>query len=202
MAERVLLVRHGETAWSRLGRHTGRTDVELTEEGRRMARVLGARLAGEPWELLPGAQVRSSPMSRAWETCELVGLGERAERWDLLREWDYGAYEGLTAEEVQQRFDPSGERSWTLWQDGPEGGESVVDLARRADLVLEWVRQQPGDVVLFAHGHLLRMLGTRWLDQPPTFGGHLRLSPASLSVLSWAHGLPVWERWNDTGHLD
>jgi len=200
MAARILLVRHGETAWSESGQHTGRTDIPLLAGGRRAAKVLGERLHRPPWDGLPDAAVRTSPLSRARETCELAGFGGRARDWDELREWDYGAYEGLTSAQIKER---AGE-DWFIWRDGVRDGETLPALARRADGVLEWARAEPEgrDVLLFAHGHVLRMLGTRWLGREPSFAARLKLSPASLSVLGWAYGEPAVERWNDTGHLD
>lgn len=194
---RILLVRHGETEWSRSGRHTGRTDVPLLEEGRGMAERLGERLHRAPWDGLPGVEVRTSPLSRARETCELAGFGERATEWDVLREWDYGEYEGLTAAQIRER---AGE-GWRIWHDGVVGGESLADLSRRADEVVAWARSAQRDVLVFAHGHLLRALGARWLGQPVGYGGRLVLEPVGLSVLGWAYGEPAVARWNDTGHL-
>lgn len=194
---RILLVRHGETEWSRSGRHTGRTDVPLLDEGRRTAKLLGERLHRAPWDGLPGVQVRTSPLSRARETCELAGFGARATAWDVLREWDYGAYEGLTAAQIRET---AGE-GWQVWRDGVAGGESLAELSRRADEVVTWVRSGERDVLVFAHGHLLRALGARWLGEPVGYGARLVLEPVGLSVLGWAYGFPAIARWNDTGHL-
>jgi broad specificity phosphatase PhoE len=199
MAPRILLVRHGQTDWSLTGRHTGRTDIPLTEEGRRTARLLGDRLHRAPWRGLAGAdvEVRTSPLSRARETCDLVGLGERAKEWDTLLEWDYGRYEGLTPDQIR-----ADRPDWLLWRDGVPAGESVAQVTARADEIVAWARAADRDVVVFAHGHILRALGARWLGHELSFGAALRLDPASLSVLSWAYGAPAIERWNDTGHLD
>ncbi|NLU71255.1 histidine phosphatase family protein [Streptomyces sp. HNM0575] len=198
MAARILLVRHGKTEWSAAGRHTSRTDVPLLDEGRRAARLLGERLAREPWNGLPGAEVRTSPLSRARETCEIAGFGERAREWDALKEWDYGAYEGLTTEQIRK---DSG-TDWFVWRDGVVDGESMREVAARADGVVEWARSADRDVLLFAHGHFLRVLGARWLGQEVPFGACLSLAAASFSVLGWAYGSPAVGRWNDTGHLD
>jgi len=196
MAPRILLARHGQTEWSLLGKHTGRTDVPLLEEGRQGAKALGERLHRAPLDGLPGAVVRTSPLLRASETCELAGLGDRAEPWDALLEWDYGAYEGMTPDEIQ------GVRpGWLIWRDGVPGGEAVAEVSARADEVVSWVRGQERDVVLFAHGHVLRAIGARWLGLPLSFGARVRLSPASLSVLGWAYGEAAIESWNDVGHL-
>ncbi|MTE19178.1 histidine phosphatase family protein [Streptomyces sp. TRM43335] len=198
MAARVLLVRHGQTEWSRSGWHTGRTDVPLLEEGRRMARALGERLARAPWNGLPDAEVRTSPLSRARETCDLAGLGDRAEDWDALLEWDYGAYEGLSTPAIRERV---GE-DWLIWRDGVVGGERLAEVAARADEVVAWTRGTDRDAVVFAHGHLLRVLGARWLGLDPSFAARLRLDPGALSVLGWAYGEPAIESWNDRGHLE
>lgn len=194
---RLLLVRHGVTEWSRGGRHTGRTDVPLLDDGRRSARMLGERLLRPPWSGLPGVQVRTSPLVRARETCDLAGFGDRADDWDLLQEWDYGAYEGLTAEEIRET---AGE-SWQIWRDGVRDGESLTELSQRADGVVEWVRASDRDVLVFAHGHLLRAVAARWLGEPVGHGARFVLKPVGLSELGWQYGAPAVLRWNDTGHL-
>lgn len=199
MAARVLLVRHGQTEWSVTGQHTGRTDIPLLDEGRRAAELLGERLHRAPWEGLPGVEVCTSPLSRARETSELAGFGAgRAREWDALMEWDYGDYDGLTPAEIKER---AGE-DWLIWRDGVSGGESLAEVSARTDEVVEWARSAERDVLLFAHGHVLRVLAARWLGYEPSFAARIRLSPASLSVLGWAYGEPAVERWNDTGHLD
>ncbi|WP_181768474.1 histidine phosphatase family protein [Streptomyces albidus (ex Kaewkla and Franco 2022)] len=198
MAARILLVRHGQTEWSTTGQHTGKTDVPLLDEGRRNAELLGRRLNSAPWGGLPGVEVRTSPLSRARETCELTGFGDRAQEWDALREWDYGAYEGLTTKQIREQTGTD----WLIWRDGVVDGESMRDLEARVDGIVEWARSADRDVLVFAHGHVLRVLGARWLGYGTPFGAGLTLSPASLSVLGWAYGDPAIERWNDTGHLD
>lgn len=198
MAPRILLVRHGRTEWSTTGRHTSHTDIPLLEQGRRDARLLGERLGSGPWAGLPGVEVRTSPLSRASETCDIAGFGDRATEWDALKEWDYGAYEGLTTEQIRE---DSG-TDWFVWRDGVLDGESMRAVAERADEIVEWARSADRDVLVFAHGHILRVLGARWLGQETPFGGCLSLSPASFSVLGWAYGAPAISRWNDTGHLD
>jgi probable phosphoglycerate mutase len=195
---RVLLARHGQTEWSTTGRHTGTTDIPLLEAGRDAAVRLGERLRRAPWDGLPDAEVRTSPLRRASETCELAGFGDRAQSWDALREWDYGDYEGLTTPQISERNG----RDWVIWRDGVAGGESLRELSARADQVVEWARSADRDVLLFAHGHVLRAIGARWLGLDPAFAAHLGLSPASLSVLGWAYGEPALTRWNDQGHLD
>ncbi|MEW2584370.1 histidine phosphatase family protein [Streptomyces virginiae] len=197
MAPRILLARHGQTAWSQLGKHTGRTDVPLLEEGKQGAKLLGERLARDPWKGLPGLEVRTSPLVRASESCELAGFGVRAEPWDSLMEWDYGDYEGMTPAEIQ-----AVRPGWLIWRDGVPGGESVADVSARADEVVTWARSAERDVLVFAHGHILRTLAARWLGFDASFGARIRLEPTSLSVLGWAYGAPALERWNDTGHLD
>ncbi|MEU5916210.1 histidine phosphatase family protein [Streptomyces sp. NPDC004288] len=197
MAPRILLARHGQTEWSLLGRHTGRTDIPLLDEGRRGAKLLGERLRGGPWQGLPGVEVRTSPLVRASETCDLAGLGDRAEPWDALMEWDYGAYEGLTPAQIQDL-----RPGWFIWRDAVPEGESLAQVSARADEVVEWARSADRDVLVFAHGHILRTIGARWLGEDISFASRIRLDPTSLSVLGWAYGAPALERWNDTGHLE
>ncbi|MFJ5559627.1 histidine phosphatase family protein [Streptomyces sp. NPDC093250] len=196
MAPRILLARHGQTAWSLSGKHTGRTDVPLLEEGRRGAKLLGERLHRAPYDGLAGVEVRTSPLVRARETCELAGFGERAVVWDALMEWDYGAYEGMTPAEIQ-----AARPGWLIWRDGVPGGESPGEAAARADQVVEWARGGERDVLVFAHGHILRSVGARWLGLPLSFAARIRLNPTSLSVLGWAYGEPAIESWNEQGHL-
>ncbi|MFF3770914.1 histidine phosphatase family protein [Streptomyces sp. NPDC002232] len=197
MAPRILLARHGQTEWSLLGRHTGRTDIPLLDEGRRGAKLLGERLRGGPWRGLPGVEVRTSPLVRASETCDLAGLGDRAEPWDALMEWDYGAYEGLTPAQIQDL-----RPGWFIWRDAVPEGESLAQVSARADEIVEWARSADRDVLVFAHGHILRTIGARWLGEDISFASRIRLDPTSLSVLGWAYGAPALERWNDTGHLE
>ncbi|HXG26357.1 MAG TPA: histidine phosphatase family protein [Candidatus Binatia bacterium] len=181
------LVRHGETEWSRLGRHMGRTDIPLTETGREQARSVARKLAGHDFEL-----VLASPLSRAFETAVLAGFGNRAERCDDLREWDYGLDEGRTTAEI--RLERPG---WTVWRDGPLGGETVEAVGERVDRVIRRVRQATGDVAVFAHGHVLRIFAARWLGEPPSEGRLYALSTATVSVLGWERETPVIERWNE-----
>ncbi|GAA3489324.1 MULTISPECIES: histidine phosphatase family protein [Streptomyces] len=197
MAPRILLARHGQTEWSLSGQHTGRTDIPLLDEGRDGAKLLGERLHRAPWNGLPDVEVRTSPLLRASETCAIAGFGERAENWDALMEWDYGAFEGLAPDAIQAR-----RPGWQVWRDGAPDGETLADVTARVDEVIAWARSADRDVLVFAHGHVLRALGARWLGLDVGFGAHLRLDPTSLSVLGWAYGEPAVERWNDTGHLD
>ncbi|MEU6814864.1 histidine phosphatase family protein [Streptomyces sp. NPDC046860] len=196
MAPRILLARHGQTAWSLSGKHTGRTDVPLLEEGRRGAKLLGERLRQAPLDGLADAEVRTSPLVRAHETCELAGFGDRARTWDTLMEWDYGAYEGMTPAEIR-----AGRPDWLIWRDGVPEGETLAEVTARADEVVAWARSADRDVLIFAHGHILRSIGARWLGLPLDFAARLRLNPTSLSTLGWAYGEPAIEHWNDTGHL-
>ncbi|MFD5427199.1 histidine phosphatase family protein [Streptomyces sp. NPDC127084] len=196
MAPRIFLARHGQTEWSSLGKHTGRTDIPLLEEGRRGAKLLGERLHKEPWNGLPDAEIRTSPLSRAYETCELAGFADRAQPWDALMEWDYGAYEGMTQAEIRA-IDPD----WFIWRDGVPDGETMGQLSDRADGIIEYVRSADRDVLVFAHGHILRVLGARWIGEDVSFAARIKLDPTSLSALGWAYGAPAIDRWNDTGHL-
>lgn len=187
-APRIWLVRHGETEWARLGRHTGRTDIPLTPLGREQAASVRSRLAGRPF-----ARILSSPLSRALDTARLAGFADRVETCDDLVEWDYGADEGRTTAEI--RDDRPG---WTIWQDGPKDGETIGQVATRVDRVIALVRDEPGDVLVFAHGHVLRILAARWLRLTPASGRMFALSTATLSILGWEREAPVIERWNDT----
>lgn len=184
---RVWLVRHGETEWARLGRHTGRTDIPLTEQGRDQARALGRRLGGRPFGL-----VLSSPLSRAAETARLVGHGDAALDPDLM-EWDYGTLEGRTTAEI--RADIPG---WTIWRGPWPGGETAEHVYERLCGVLDQVRPRlaGGDVVLVAHGHSLRVLTLAWLMLPIERGSILSLDAGTLSALGREHGDPSIHVWN------
>ena len=189
---RCLLVRHGETEWSRTGRHTGRTDVPLTDEGRAQATALGPRLAAS----LAGGPVPfvlTSPLSRAVDTCSLAGLGGGAETDADLVEWDYGSYEGRTTAEIV-----TGRPGWNLFTDGAPGGEQPGDVGARVDRVLERIRAVEGVVVCVAHAHVLRVLAARWIGAASDWGQAFVLAPASVSELGWEHGRPVVCRWNLT----
>lgn len=183
---RVVLVRHGETEWSAAGRHTGRTDVPLTEQGRRQAKALGAYLDGFSFAL-----VLTSPLRRALETCRLAGLEALAQTRDDLMEWDYGEYEGRTTPDIRT-IRPG----WSLWKEGVPGGETAKEVGGRADRVIAEARSTGGDVVLFAHGHILRTLTARWLALPPDRGRSLALETATVSVLGYERETPVILRWN------
>lgn len=181
----LVLVRHGETEWSRTGKHTGRTDIPLTENGRRAAEVLRRSLAR------PFARVLTSPLSRAAETCRLAGLGDRAENRDELLEWDYGDYDGLTTPEIRQE-----RPDWRLWRDGCPGGETPDRVAARADRLIQELVALDGDAVLFAHGHVLRVLAARWIELGPEGGSRLALATATLSVLGWERETRAVRLWN------
>ncbi|HXQ75143.1 MAG TPA: histidine phosphatase family protein [Acidimicrobiales bacterium] len=185
---RLVVVRHGATAWSTALRHTGRTDLRLEPEGRDQARVVGRRLADHRFAL-----VLVSPLARARETCELAGFAG-AEVCDDLREWDYGAYEGRTTADIR-----SERPGWSLWFDGVPGGETLAEVATRADRVVAVARAAGGDVLVFAHAHILRVVAARWLSLPAGDGSRWVVGPASVSVLGWERETPVIERWNDTG---
>jgi broad specificity phosphatase PhoE len=181
------LVRHGETAWSKSGQHTGRTDVPLTDAGRAQARRVRRKLGRRKFAL-----VLSSPMSRALDTARLAGFGDRVELDQELHEWDYGRYEGLTTAEIRKTVP-----GWTVWTHPIPDGETADQVAARVDRVITRVRAAPGDAVIFAHGHVLRVFATRWLGLPPTNGRLFALGTATVSVLGWERETPVVERWNE-----
>src|SRR5215210_278069 len=171
----IVLVRHGETEWSLSRRHTGSTDIPLTEAGRRDAERLRDVLAAYEFEL-----VLVSPLGRARETAERAGFGDRVAVDEDLREFDYGSYEGLTSDEI--RVDRPG---WSVWRDGSPGGERPEDVGERADRVIARVLEAGGDVALFAHGHLLRVVGARWIELPAAYGGHLGLGTSAVCLLGY-----------------
>lgn len=181
-----MLARHGETEWSRDGRHTGRTDIPLTEAGRRQARLLRDELAR--WSF---GRVLSSPLGRALETCRLAGLGDQAEITDDLLEWDYGEYEGITTAAIRES-----RPDWYLWRDGCPGGERAEDVGRRVDRVIAELAELDGDAAVFAHGHVLRVLTARWLGLGPGSGALFALGTGTLSVLGYERETRVITRWN------
>ena len=185
-AEEVFLVRHGQTAWSVSGQHTGLTDLPLTPEGRAAAKRLAPRLAGIDFAL-----VLASPLERARSTCELAGLGGRMQTDPDLAEWNYGAYEGLTPEEVH-RSAPE----WMIFTDGCPKGESADQVGARVDRVIGRVRAAGGAVALFAHGHVFRVFVARWIGLPATHGRHFLLDTSTLSVLGYYRGHPAVRCWN------
>jgi probable phosphoglycerate mutase len=189
----VYLARHGETAWSLSGQHTGLTDLPLTERGERNARSLGERLKG-----LTFAAVLTSPLQRAVRTCELAGFRAAAQVERALVEWDYGQYEGRTSADIHRE-----RPDWQLFRDGCPGGESLDQVAARADSVVSRVRAIHGDVLLFSSGHFLRVLAARWLGVEAAAGKYFLLSTASLSAVGYEHNRsrPVIQLWNDMRHV-
>jgi broad specificity phosphatase PhoE len=190
----IYLARHGETAWSLSGQHTGRTDLPLTPRGERNARRLGERLKS-----LAFAKIFTSPLQRAARTCELAGFKGSAEIDDDLREWDYGQYEGRRTAEIH-----SNHPGWDLFRDGCPGGESADQVGQRADRVVQRLRGIEGDVLLFSSAHLLRVLAVRWLGLEPAAARYFLLDTASLSILGYEHNRfePAIRRWNDTQHVE
>ena len=181
----VVLVRHGETEWSRSGRHTGTTDIELTPAGRAAAGRLGAALAEWSFSL-----VLTSPLRRARDTAALAGFGAAEVEPDLV-EWTYGDYEGLTTPEIRESVP-----GWTVWTHPSPGGESAAEIGGRVDRVIARVRVVDGPVLLVAHGHVLRVLVARWLGMPSREGRSFVLDPATVSVLGWERDTPAVRRWN------
>ncbi|HET7343477.1 MAG TPA: histidine phosphatase family protein [Methylomirabilota bacterium] len=193
MAERrVWLVRHGETEWSKSGQHTGRTDIALTARGERQAKALGRYLAGQRFAL-----VLTSPMGRARETCRLVGLGEGAQVSEDLHEWNYGIYEGVTTQSVRDK-----QPDWTIWTTPIPQGETLEQVGERARRIVARVEQVDGDVALFAHGHILRVLGATWMGLPPIYARNLALNTATLSILGYERETRCIEVWNQAPALD
>jgi broad specificity phosphatase PhoE len=186
---KVYLVRHGETAWTISGQHTGRTDIPLTERGERDARELGARLRG-----LTFAKVFTSPLQRARRTGELAGFGECAQADPDLTEWDYGAYEGRRTSDIRAEHP-----GWRLFEGGCPGGETLVEVSTRADRVMGRIRSLGGDALVFAHRDILRILAVRWLSRHAVEARYFYLTTASLSILGYDHDLdePVIRLWNE-----
>jgi probable phosphoglycerate mutase len=182
----IVLVRHGETEWSRDLKHTGRTDVPLTDLGRQQAERVGAALRGRTFAL-----VLTSPLQRAAETCRLAGFGEAAQARDDLREWDYGDYEGRRTAEIREEVP-----DWTIWTGTVPNGETLEQVGARADRVVEQTRAADGDVLIFSHGHLLRILAARWLGLEPRAGRLLALDSATLSALGYERETSVIREWN------
>lgn len=185
IATQLWLVRHGRTPWAASGQHTGRTDIALDEVGIAQARALAPMLAG-----LQADQVVSSPLQRAWRTAELAGFAGVALD-DRLMEWDYGAMEGRTTPEIREE-----RPGWVIWNDGVTGGESIAEVAARVDAVITDLRAAGGTTLLFAHGHLLRILTARWIGADPTLGRALALDPATVSLLGYEREQPVIRMWN------
>jgi probable phosphoglycerate mutase len=189
---RIWLVRHGETEWSRTGQHTGRTDIPLTALGRRQAAALGRRLAGTAFAL-----VLTSPLARARDTCELAGFGNAAVPSDDLLEWDYGIWEGRTTGEIRTE-----QPGWSIWSTPVPRGETAEQVGERVRRVIDRAATAGGDVALFAHGHVLRILAACWLGLDPTAGRLFALGTASISVLGYEHDIRVITAWNRDWRLE
>ena len=183
---RLILVRHGDTEWSQNGRHTSRTDLPLLASGIERARSLAPVLAESEF-----ARVLSSPLRRALETADLAGFRDRVEITHDLTEWDYGEFEGLTSDEIWQDHP-----DWRLWADGAPSGESPEEVAARADRLIAEAVQADGDVLMFAHGHILRVVVARWIGEAPAVGALFKLDPATISILGHEHDFRVVDRWN------
>ena len=188
--QKVYLLRHGETEWSLNGRHTGVTDIPLTENGRKLARQLRPILAREKFVM-----VLTSPLQRARETCELAGLGTLASVDQDLMEWNYGEYEGLTTEQIRQT-----RPDWSVFRDGCPGGESPLQVSVRADRIISRVRTVDGNVALFSHGHILRVLAARWINLSASYGENFLLDTATLNVLGYYRESPAFKIWNAPLH--
>jgi probable phosphoglycerate mutase len=182
----ILVVRHGETEWSKSGQHTSNTDLPLTEDGRKRAAPLRHELAKRQFAL-----VLSSPLRRARETCEIAGFGDRAEIDEDLREWNYGEYEGLTTPQIRDQ-----NPDWDLWTDGCPGGERPDEVGARADRVIERMRGADGDAVAFAHGHILRVVTARWLEMPVAAGARFVLAAGAISTLGFERETQALQGWN------
>jgi broad specificity phosphatase PhoE len=192
MERRVWLIRHGETEWSKSGQHTGRTDIALTPRGEQQAKAIGRYLAGRKFAL-----VLTSPMGRARETCRLAGLSDGAQVTEDLHEWNYGIYEGVTTQVVREK-----QPDWTIWTTPIPEGETVEQVGVRARRLIERVERVDGDVALFAHGHILRVLGACWMGLAPIYGRNLGLHTATISVLGYERETRVIEVWNQPPPLD
>ena len=182
----LYVVRHGATEWSRSGQHTGRTDLPLLPEGEEQARATGSLLANIDFSL-----VLCSPMQRARRTCELAGLLDRAVTDNDLQEWDYGDYEGVTTSTIRETVP-----GWTVWSGTCPNGETIEQVSKRADRVIERVRNESGNTIVFAHGHILRILTARWCELDPVEGKRFILDPATLSILGWERETPAIRQWN------
>ena len=184
----IALVRHGQTEWSLNGRHTGRTDIPLTDQGREEARAAAPLV-----QALEIDHVRTSPLTRARDTCELLNLSQPA-TIDHLMEWDYGIYEGITTVEIRETVP-----NWTVWSQPCPNGETAGDVAARVDRVIATARATEGTTLVVAHGHVLRVLAARWLGLDPNAGRFFRLDTATVSLLGWERETPVVLRWNTRG---
>ena len=193
MAENnIVLVRYGQTEWSISGKHTGRTDIPLTDLGRQQADALGEMLDGEKF-----AAVWSSPLVRAWETMERAGYGAQAVPSEDVLEWDYGVYEGLRTDDIRLKID-----GWSVWTHPIWNGETVEEVGHRADRIIAASEEADGPVAVFAHGHFLRILAARWVGLPAEGGKNLSLGTATVSTLGWERDNHVIQMWNDACHLN
>ncbi|TFD09056.1 histidine phosphatase family protein [Cryobacterium sp. TMT1-21] len=188
----IVLVRHGQTEWSISGRHTGRTDIPLTDLGRQQADALGGMLQGLDFSL-----VLSSPLTRAWETMQRAGYAGKGMPDEHILEWDYGVFEGRTTADIREA-----EPDWSVWTSPIVGGETVDDVGVRADTAIERCLGAPGPVAVFAHGHFLRIMTARWMGLPAAAGRHLSLGTATVSTLGWERETRVLQMWNDACHLN
>jgi len=186
MPGEIWLIRHGETEWSLSGAHTGRTDLPLTPNGEKQALALRDRLAGHDF-----AMVLTSPLQRARRTCELAGFGSKEQIEPNLLEWNYGDYEGLTTADIRRK-----RPGWSLFRDGVPGGETINQVGDRADAVIKRAVEATGNVAMFGHGHILRVIAARWLDLPPVDARYFALNAAGVSVLGYEHENHVIVRWN------
>ena len=189
--KQIYLIRHGETEWTINGRHTGRTDIPLTEKGKNDVHLLAKRLKSVHF-----SHVFTGPLQRVYETCSICNLAKQATITDNLNEWDYGKYEGLKTEEIYQE-----NPNWNLFIDGAPLGESLSDIEKRASLFLRKLEKLNGNIAVFSSGHFSRAIGVKWLGLPIEMGRLFILSPASLSILSYEHNNPAMLLWNDIGHL-
>jgi probable phosphoglycerate mutase len=185
-ASRIVVVRHGETDWSLSGQHTSRTDLALTDDGRKRAEALPDLLSRYSFSL-----VLSSPLRRALETCEIAGFGDVVDLDDDLREWDYGEYEGLTTPQIRETHP-----DWNLWRDGCPGGESPPQVGTRADRVLARLASADGDALAFAHGHILRVVTARWAEMEVAEGARFKLGAGAIGVLGHERETRAIEHWN------
>lgn len=186
--KKIYLIRHGETSWALSGRHTGRTDIPLTEKGKKNALLLTPTL-----QTIPLALALVSPLIRAKETFDLLNLPVKSALCDDLKEWDYGDYEGLTSKEIHKE-----NPDWNIFTHGAPNGESLDDMTKRADRVIEKANETPGDIALFSSGHILRCIAARWLKMPLDFGRHIALNTGSISILGSENEIPALLLWNNT----
>ncbi len=189
--KRIYLIRHGETEWTLSGQHTGTTDIPLTQNGRKQAHLLAQKL-----QSLKFQSVYVSPMQRAKETCAIAGFADQAKEDPLLVEWNYGKYEGITSQEIHQT-----NPQWNIFLQGAPEGESVADIQRRTEKLLQIYAKTPGNIAIFSHGHILRSLAVRFIELPIAEGRHFSLFPGSISILASENTMPAIYLWNDIFHL-